>query len=459
MALLAVYLEQVAVDGGRHQLGWLLTGMPNPPFQLAQAHSQRAQEDPVGFLGDPRWVAANFAYFKDVDYFESRKACREQAAGFGPARRASAQTKGKAQGSPEGSGQSRRWRVRRGSVEACEPGACAVATDSRGAFRARLGHEAAVHVPGAHGSAAVAAEPPPFSVDADTPLYRSLLAPTQNGDQRVNEFDAITLALSLRRRILGARCGLAEFCRSSKAQLTAEPGLSLGRDPWPMPPPDPLVDRVARSSRSRSRWWKAAAVREFVRFGVMALSWTLGHPVACPPACRAGVPRTFGQTRQVDRLHVVARALARLGFGPSCDFGRSLDKFRTVGDDLASLNAQVHRFAEAFTGSAHFPASYKFGSGPTPELSQPAHEQSSSVLKVGIRKVDSTRVKWDLGPSFDPLPGRWRALCGLLGSRGPSASQGPVACFASRSSARLSFGVPEAPPEMGRGQCPLSPPC
>ena len=43
VALLAVYLEQVDVDGGRHQLGWLMTGMPNPPFQLVQAHSQRAQ--------------------------------------------------------------------------------------------------------------------------------------------------------------------------------------------------------------------------------------------------------------------------------------------------------------------------------------------------------------------------------------------------------------------------------
>ena len=46
--------------------------MPNPTLQLAQAHSQRAQEDPVGFLGDPRWVAAKFAYFKEVDFFESR---------------------------------------------------------------------------------------------------------------------------------------------------------------------------------------------------------------------------------------------------------------------------------------------------------------------------------------------------------------------------------------------------
>ena len=143
-------------------------------------------------------------------------------------------------------------------------------------------------------------------------------------------------------------------------QLTAEPSPSLGRDPWPLPPPGPLVDRGARSSRSRTRWRKAAAVREFVRFGIMALNWqTLGHPVVCPPTCRVGVPRTHEQTRQVHRLHVVARSLVRLGFGPSCDLGRSLDKFRTVGDDLAVLNSQVHSFAEASSGSARLPASYK----------------------------------------------------------------------------------------------------
>ena len=70
----------------------------------------------------------------------------------------------------------------------------------------------------------------------------------------------------------------------------------------------------------------------------MVLNWlTLGHLVACPLACRAGVPRTREQTHQVELLHVVARALVRLGFGPSCDLGRSLDKFRIIGDDLATL--------------------------------------------------------------------------------------------------------------------------
>ena len=167
------------------------------------------------------------------------------------------------------------------------------------------------------------------------------------------------------------------------AQLAAAPSPSLGRDPWPLPPPNPLVDRGALSSRSRSWWRKAAAVREFVRFGIMALSWqTLGHPVACPLACRAGVPRT------------VAGVLVRLGFGPSCDLGRSLDKFRIVGDDLAALNSRVHSFAEASTGFADLPASYKFGSGPSRNHRYGAF-QLPKTASARLIRFGSNRV-WDV---------------------------------------------------------------
>ncbi len=81
IALLAVYLEQVAVDGGRHQLGWLLTGLPDPPFRLVQAHTPKARDDPVGYLGDPGWVAANLAYLRDVDFLDQRT----RAAAMAPA--------------------------------------------------------------------------------------------------------------------------------------------------------------------------------------------------------------------------------------------------------------------------------------------------------------------------------------------------------------------------------------
>ena len=104
IALLAVYLEQVAVDGGRHQLGWLLTGLPNPPFQLVQSHTLKAQDDPVGYLGDPRWIAANLVYLKDVDYLEQRtRALTKAPAGDRPPGQLSA-PRPKAKGAPKAAG-------------------------------------------------------------------------------------------------------------------------------------------------------------------------------------------------------------------------------------------------------------------------------------------------------------------------------------------------------------------
>ena len=45
---------------------------------------------------------------------------------------------------------------------------------------------------------------------------------------------------------------------------------------------------------------------------------------------------------------------------------------------------------------------FRFWSNPGASSALPGAELFSS--QVGIRKVGSTRVKWDLGPSFDPLP-------------------------------------------------------
>ena len=70
VALSAVYVEQTAVDAGRHQLGWLLTGLPPPPFHLVS--SQRSGEDPFGLLGDATWMAANLSYLRDIDFLEAR---------------------------------------------------------------------------------------------------------------------------------------------------------------------------------------------------------------------------------------------------------------------------------------------------------------------------------------------------------------------------------------------------
>ena len=73
VALAAVFVEQTAVDNGRLQLSWLLTGLNQPAFNLTSQHTQRTSEEPFARLADPRWIAANLAYLKDLDFFEQRQ--------------------------------------------------------------------------------------------------------------------------------------------------------------------------------------------------------------------------------------------------------------------------------------------------------------------------------------------------------------------------------------------------
>ena len=74
VALSAVYVEQTALEGGKHQLGWLLTGLDQPMFNLTTQNTTRNQAEPFGQLLDPSWMQANLAYLKDLDYFNNRQA-------------------------------------------------------------------------------------------------------------------------------------------------------------------------------------------------------------------------------------------------------------------------------------------------------------------------------------------------------------------------------------------------
>ena len=74
IALSAVFCEQAAIDGGRFQLAWLLTGQNTPAFNLTTQNVNRIADEPFALLADPRWIAANLSFLKDLDYFESRQA-------------------------------------------------------------------------------------------------------------------------------------------------------------------------------------------------------------------------------------------------------------------------------------------------------------------------------------------------------------------------------------------------
>ena len=67
-----VFTEQVALDQGKLQLGWLLTGLPEPNSQLLFSHRHRPGLKPFSRLASPTWVSANLAYLKDLDFLEGR---------------------------------------------------------------------------------------------------------------------------------------------------------------------------------------------------------------------------------------------------------------------------------------------------------------------------------------------------------------------------------------------------
>jgi hypothetical protein len=81
------FAEQVAVEGGaRYQLGWLLTGMEEPPFSAVQQNKPRPGTLPHGKLVEAQWVAAQLAYLKDLDVMFDRmkKQSGQQHRGWKP---------------------------------------------------------------------------------------------------------------------------------------------------------------------------------------------------------------------------------------------------------------------------------------------------------------------------------------------------------------------------------------
>ena len=74
IALQAAFVDQAAMDGGKYNLSWLLVGLPQPPFATIRLHVERQGKEPFSPLVDPRWIAANLAYLRDLDYVTQRQA-------------------------------------------------------------------------------------------------------------------------------------------------------------------------------------------------------------------------------------------------------------------------------------------------------------------------------------------------------------------------------------------------
>lgn len=71
-AKLLMFVEQTALDSGRTNLSWLMTGLADPNFTLTQQNTQKSGLKPFTRLASASWVAANVSYLRDLDFLESK---------------------------------------------------------------------------------------------------------------------------------------------------------------------------------------------------------------------------------------------------------------------------------------------------------------------------------------------------------------------------------------------------
>ncbi|CAE7804751.1 unnamed protein product [Symbiodinium microadriaticum] len=74
---LLMFTDQCATEGGRTQLGWLLTGLPDPAWSSMVRRRQGVR--PFSRLCPSLWLSANVAYLREMEWISSRMSATGEA--------------------------------------------------------------------------------------------------------------------------------------------------------------------------------------------------------------------------------------------------------------------------------------------------------------------------------------------------------------------------------------------
>lgn len=72
MSKMLIFIEQCALDQGRSQFAWLLTGIQEVPAHMLVSSRRKPGMEPFSRLCSPSWISANLQYVRDLDYMEAR---------------------------------------------------------------------------------------------------------------------------------------------------------------------------------------------------------------------------------------------------------------------------------------------------------------------------------------------------------------------------------------------------
>ena len=129
----------------------------------------------------------------------------------------------------------------------------------------------------------------------------------------------------------------------------------------------------------------------------------MAFPIEPPPEARSGVAVSTAQARLLSRLERHCSYAVLWGCGSGSDLGRALDKLGSAELSLDGLRQQAKIMEEVYEASAGVPSADRTQSYPQPTPSaSPAG--GAAPPQGGPRCLDTSRVKWNYGPTFDARP-------------------------------------------------------
>jgi hypothetical protein len=70
---MAVFYDQVAAEGGnQYRLGWMLTALEDPPWDMIQGRATKSKPSLHAKLTPSQWLTTNLAYARDLDLIEEK---------------------------------------------------------------------------------------------------------------------------------------------------------------------------------------------------------------------------------------------------------------------------------------------------------------------------------------------------------------------------------------------------
>ena len=242
-----------------------------------------------------------------------------------------------------------------------------------------------------------------------------------HGQYAPEEIRCIPILGAIFNLALQSRSGLGEFLRKSLRPTRTVDSCVTPADAWPCPLPRYRWTGASNLSPRRRRKRRHLAVRALCLQVIIAtLNWhTLGHCRTPPPQARLGGFISQQQHEMIERIESLVDHFLKTPEMPLDGLGRAAEKLA----NLCKASFKLSSVSEFCDGDlANFLASISqevdpYGAAPqkaatTPSNAAPMQEQQGArdgpvtvpLSTSPAKEVVADRIKWKLGPSFNPVP-------------------------------------------------------